>query len=328
MANLHQQVTVDDDWNTVDVTSHVGSDAGSVALVVLQIINQYSGPDQMTLRTYGGTSGIQMDMGTATQFATIAVDSSDRFEVYTNAAATWEIWLVGYFTNSEAKGYPNMVYHGSLSTSGWTDKDYTSERQSAVTATAKLAFLHFFNSSGSNAYYLGHRPNGYTAYTARSQIGYVGSGLRSHYRACALDSGEIFEFNSESTDLGMYLTGYVHEGFVPVQPYVDLTPTTKGSWQTVSAASQVPLYANALMFDLRYGLTGDEFGKHTTGLAPMGQIPWAASPQYTTTGFVALDKHRQFRAYCTSSGDKLWLAGYFTDPSLRRGRLRTIKATD
>ena len=99
---------VDTTWTDVDVTALVGSDAGSVAGICIEIENTSAtlfavgarcngSSDTYTgdLATTGGqTSSIQLCVG---------VDDNDVFELYLEDASEANCYLIGYWTDAEAE---------------------------------------------------------------------------------------------------------------------------------------------------------------------------------------------------------------------------------
>lgn len=84
-------------WQDVDVTAHLGADAGSATGVILHIVN-IATDKCLGLRKNGSTDDRHSDMrGASHLWAMIGIDSSDIFEAYLeDITAAQDIYLVGY----------------------------------------------------------------------------------------------------------------------------------------------------------------------------------------------------------------------------------------
>jgi hypothetical protein len=99
--------TTDANWtgSDIDVTAHVGSDAGNVAGVALMVFNTYAGDREVGFRKKGSSDvAFYADQEDAHGFPVyVGVDSNDVFQCYAEVAADIEIYLLGYWLNGEAE---------------------------------------------------------------------------------------------------------------------------------------------------------------------------------------------------------------------------------
>ena len=94
--------STDATWTDVDVSAYVGSDAGNVAGVLLQIRNNATSANAWGIRKNGSSHDVHYDLNATTQtYAAIGVDAGDVFELYLEDASDFGVYLLGYVLNDE-----------------------------------------------------------------------------------------------------------------------------------------------------------------------------------------------------------------------------------
>lgn len=236
-------------WTDVDVTSYVGSDAGSVAGVMLHVVNTNTSPSGEADHGYrknGSTDTITgtMEDGGQTMIA-VGVDSSDIFEANIADITDIDVYLVGYFKTNEATFFTNAVDKSITATSTWTDVDISSDTGGE---TASVAFLHMYYAlSGDPGW--GLRQNGSSADTSQPAVD-TGGFVDVRGAFVGVDGSEIFEYISNedgAVEQQVWLVGYATDNATWIDPPVERSTVTTGEYTSTFMTSQIPDGANGAL---------------------------------------------------------------------------------
>lgn len=287
-------------WNDVDITAHVGSDAGNVAMAILQCESSNSSLKNMGLRKNGSTddrfTGLRQK-GQTWHFP--GVDGNDIFEAKVQDSFT-HIWLLGYFTVAEAAAITNGVAHSLGSTGSWLDIDVTAD---VVTGTAIASMFQILSGSFDN---YGLRQNGSTddRYNQISQDNMQGGFI-------ALDADEICEMKIGDLSIDIYHIGYVLSNLTDFLNAKAYATGTTGSYVDADLSSDIPSGNNSAAFQVfNPALAADLFAIRKNG---------GSFDEYhdvVTQGFMAIeiDASRIVEQKIQTTNLDLWLWGYMSEP--------------
>jgi hypothetical protein len=199
------------EWTDVDLDTHVASLPAGVTGVALQIENTNSSTAlAVGYRKNGSTDNRMTTLSNLTHIgAYIGVDENNVFELYTAAAGTINVYIVGYFIGVVFA--TNATDVSTATTGEWTDID--TGNASAIGAIFEIV-------SGTTGHDFGLRKNGSTdnrvnqtfRRNAGSWIVGAASGICEQYIGAA--------------DVDVYLTAVITEGFVFATNATDLSLTT------------------------------------------------------------------------------------------------------
>ena len=239
-------------WEDVDVTSHVGADAGSVAGVLLQIENTLGTEYNYGVRKNGSTDTTNGDIEDAGHtFIAVGVDSSDIFEYYitnSTSASGVKVWLVGYITTDEGTFFDNAITKVPGTAATWEDWDISSDTGAE---TALCVFGYFRNTSSTVD--CGVRKNGSTDAFQASLFAGDQRGF-----AMAVDGSEILEIYGPTSGFSFYITGYLTANFTSFTNGKDYSTATTASYQDVDVSADVPSGHNGI-FGIFYGNASAEY---------------------------------------------------------------------
>ncbi|HLA88485.1 MAG TPA: hypothetical protein VJL10_10710, partial [Anaerolineales bacterium] len=223
-------------WTDVDVTAYVGADAGSVAGVMLQIVNVSSSTEfTWGVRKNGSTDTLTavIEDGGHT-FAAIGVDSGDIFECYVTSTTSIDIYLVGYILTSEGSFFTNAVDKSLTVADAWTDVDISGDTGAD---TAKVAFL-LVHQSGAGSLEWGLRQNGSTDNIRETATTTGWVDLRG--AMIGVDANEIFEGYIGVTSIDFYLVGYLTANVTTFTNRIDYTGAVQLSYIDVDFSADIP----------------------------------------------------------------------------------------
>lgn len=226
-------------YDTVDLTSHVGTDAGSVVGAILRVVNtNVSGTETgFDLRKPGSTDDFSANNieDDAQVWAFVGVDSNDTFEVY-RGADDYELWLVAYVTSDEGASFTNAIDKTPGTEDAFTDVDVSGDTGAD---TAVLAFFRVVNTGTAGTRNIGYRENG----SADSLFGQHFSNENAWF-AVGLDGSEICEIavnNSGAVyDDSIYLIGYLTANVTWQTNASDHSQDTTGSYQSTDLSGTIP----------------------------------------------------------------------------------------
>lgn len=232
-------------WQTVDLTTYFGSDAGNVAGVILEFENNNSGSSYANgARKYGSTdTHTLVQTNNSHSFVWCGVDSSDRIEINVGSTSLINVYLHAYYLNSEAVFLTNWTDKSISATATWTDIDISSDSGSD-TATAAIFLMK--NTSTTGRYYGGFRDNGSSVTTAAYGTLNRTATPYGVYIVIGLTS-EVCEHIIENAAIDCYLVGYLKSGFTK-DDYTDKSTATTGSYQDVDVSSGAPSGATSAYF--------------------------------------------------------------------------------
>lgn len=292
-------------WVDVDITDHVGEDAGNVAVAVLHILNRTLNEHTYGIRANGSTddvTGVIEDEGQT--YFWVGVDENDIFEAYISDANV-EIWLVGYMTTDEAGYVVNGAWHNA-DNGAWTDADVSSDTGDD---TAVITFWRIVNTGVANSQY-GLRMNGST--DDRRDVIYQGD-LRGAAMAC--DVNEIVElYHQSNTAIDAHLMAWQTTNAQAVANAVEYNPSQTNTYETVDLSGQIPEGGNGAYFQAFNNGGSESAGAVRpagSSYGDGGQLDWTEH-QY---GWVEIDEQRRIEWATERLDDELWVWGYTSGPT-------------
>lgn len=194
---------VDTSWEDVDITAHVGADAGNVAGVYLFIQNTENNTNEVGVRKNGSSDTYIFDLFNYDAcYMAVGVDSNDVFELYMEDASAFNVWMIGYWLNSEAEFLDEAqnVTPGSANT--WTNTDMSSY----FTGEVKAVCVFADSASGSTQYWGGQDVDGPDRYGDLYSLSGGGSVVPCTSEACELRTGD-------TTNVPIYAIGAITSQF-------------------------------------------------------------------------------------------------------------------
>jgi len=289
-------------WLDVDVSAYVGADAGSVAGVVLEIINtgaEYS----FGVRNNGSTDTyyrIQEDTGH--EWVYIGVDSNNIFEANIENAAV-QIWLHGYCTTAEAFFKTNGVDVTPGTQDAWIDVDLTAQADGSDTI---LCAFFLVDESGATRNF-GMRENGSTdARLALHNSGDLGGA------AMSVDAGEIVEIYADGSSTDFIFVGYLKDNFTSFANAKDYSTATTGSYVDVDMSSDIPA-GNTGAFLHNHPSDGIEYTFNVIKKGAGTDRYYDASDH--TYLWIEIDTNRVAEQKIENAAADLWLWGYTSAPA-------------
>ena len=303
-------------WQDVDVTSHVGGDAGSVALVMLEIVNGSTTEHSWGIRKNGSSdtlTGILEDTGHT--WIAIGVDSSDIFEINLDNITDQKVYLVGYATTAEAGNLTNAVLKTVGTAGTWTDIDISSDTGGD---TALVAFFKVKNTAATEFRFHGLRENG-SSFNRPKEM-YNGDIVGF---AMSCDGSEVLEGYAENTaDIDWYLAAWLTDNVTTFTALKDYAAAGSGSNEDVDVSADVPS-GNDGAFFVFAAVPGNNTEhkalliKKGSGITEYQDLAKHATP------WVELDSDRIAEQKVESTALDLFLWGY-TKPAAAGGTLFTV----
>lgn len=292
-------------WQDVDITSYVGSDAGSVACAHLRILNNSGGGAEVGVRKNGSTDDQRDNTANGSWFdVDIGVDSSDIFEVWVGASGV-TYWLWAYSTTAEAESLTDGYNFDSvLTANSYTNVDVSGQ----FTGTCEIA-CGTVQDDGFNAGDESFRPDGSTddPDSLNGGDGPVGNGSLA-WKAFAIPCvSEIFECNSSHPTGRDHLVNVaLTSGVTKAANYTSITGThddgggaKNGTFQEVDLTGNGVTAGDALVVYTLYSEIGATVG--------LGIRPAAETLAHT----METQQSRQIWGICPmSSGDLIDLYLY------------------
>ena len=210
------------EWTPVDITAHLGADAGSATGAILHLVNNSWSARNIGLRKNGSTDDRHADLVNKTHcWAAIGVDSNDILEAYVESTTDIDIYLVGY-TKSGVTFKTNADDKSLAATGDWTDIDCSTEAPSATGLIWEI--------TASAAYQFGLRKNG------SSDDRHIDTDDHRCFGAIiGCDASQICEGYIENTAVDFYLVGYITDGCTLNTNATDVSLGSTGSWLDLSA---------------------------------------------------------------------------------------------
>jgi len=194
--------STDTSWEDVDLTAHVGANAGNVAGVYLFI--ECTGQLQVGVRKNGSSDTFVGDIrNNHGMFVAIGVDGDDIFELYQEDNTKTAVYLWGYWTNDEAEFLTDAqdVTPGSANT--WTN----TALGGYFTGTVQVGCFVAQNDAATLRTWGAQDVDGPDRYGYHIEIGGYEGGM-------APATGEAVELRIANTaDIKIYCVGAITAGF-------------------------------------------------------------------------------------------------------------------
>lgn len=235
-------------FQTVDLTSYLGSNAGSVAGVTLEVLSNAASSDH----AFGAQHPDSTDNHTANiyrgshQHISCGINSSDEVEIYV-AHADIVVYLVMVWLNSEATFNANATEMTSL-TADWSWNDYDASSYSGA-ETGKLFFGYVTNSDTSGRIFgLSYNEaagRGSANIEKTSKMGFM----------VPADGSEIFDYlmpTGQDAYISFYLLGYATDNVTALTSQIDYTAAGTGAYEDVDFSTDIPAGNEIAICQYRY----------------------------------------------------------------------------
>lgn len=291
-------------WVDVDVSAHVGADAGNLAGVILQVKYASTATQFMGFRKNGSSDDQFQAFGrddNAHGFVYVGVDSGDIFECRVFETANLTIWLVGYILTDEATFQTNETEHNPGSTSAWGDVDLASQ------TGAETALVAFFRVDCGQSGAVGLRPNGSTD-DRKSNIATSGDHAWAHV---GLDGNEVCELYRGTTGQTFWLQGWLHANATVKINAVNYQTGTTGSWVDTDVSADVGASDVGVLVEFFTPNVVREWGLRAKGetVESRNDLPNLAF------GAVKLDGDDVFQQWIEDTSVDLFLNVAFSEPT-------------
>ena len=296
-------------WETIDVTSYVGADAGTLSGVLLKVINESLVEYTLGIRKFGSSDVIQtvFEDKCWNQFA-VGVDSSNRFQVNIQNVAI-KIYLEGYFLTNEAVFFTDVEANDI--TPGTAGSLQTVDITSLTGGGSKVAILYIDNTGAAD----------YVAYVQKYNLtettfnGNV-NGLQRRCFWVAVDSEERFNIFIANLAVKVYLAGYLTNKVITLDTNTQITLNTTVNWEDIDISALIPSGNNGMLFTAgQLGATPFErylgLRKNGDTFEPSDIIYWDCAEG--TYGLSEIDSNRIIEVKRESTITFLWLWGYTSE---------------
>ena len=279
-------------YQSVDITSNVGSDAGNVEAVHLRVYNGGTGSLSVGVRATSSTDDEYDDLiADAWYDWTIGVDSNDTFECHIESSDV-EVWMWGYSTTDEAEFLTDGDdFESDLTEGSWSNVDQSAN----FTETVEIVFGST-RSTGFSFGALGLRPDTSTDATTHNGPRSGSGDLVPWAMYCNSETFEMLLGNlSERTVLlnGIIYTGVT--GGVNRDVFDPHDNTQNNTWQTQDITSGSNVNGGDTFVLAHAYATNSQ--NHTIGLRPD-----SGGPSHTVASTVG----RQYFSFIPlASGDNL-----------------------
>jgi hypothetical protein len=239
-------------YQTVDLSAHFGSDAGSVAGVYLLAHAAGGGADTFAIGKTGQTGsrlGYRVESSSGMAKAWCGCDSNDCIDINITVSTT-KVYLIGYYLTSEAVFLDTYVEKTIASASAWTDINISTDTGAN---TAIAAILQIYDAASRTQ--VGVRKNGSsTGANLYGQI-YAAGG---HCRIVAVDGSEILEgwTNSATSTTTKYrLIGYLTANFTDLDAVLKGASSTVWEWIDLNGAFTNNIGINGIYWFMKTSTT-------------------------------------------------------------------------
>ena len=225
-------------WQTVDVTAHLGGDAGDVSGVILRAISngvtEYSWglqhPDSTDDR-----SAVLEDKSWVV--ASTGINSSDQFECYIENAQI-EIWIEGYILNAEGSFVDDGIDKTPGSAGSYQLVDISSDTGGE---TAKVAIFQI-HTTGIDSEFAAVPYNWTTDIRGDTNAGDL------RYVWVGLDGSERCNIWVENTDCKLYLVGWLTDNVTVLSSLKDYSAGNDSTWTDADLSTDLPGTATGAFF--------------------------------------------------------------------------------
>jgi hypothetical protein len=186
---------------------------------------------------------------------------------------------------------------------GWVTRDVSSYVPVGATGVA----LYAVNSNTTGASPAGARPTG-----SSFNVDYWVASAGKSYLYAKLNANRQFDFYRNEAYISAYLVGYFYDNDDFLSSPVDKTPSTAGSWQTVTC-SEVPDGTKAVIFFHKNYSVGSSY---SWGIRPVGSTlgTKTITPNFGNFTVITLNTSKQVEIYCGNTTDiRFHLVGYIKD---------------
>lgn len=216
-------------WEDIDVSSYVNSGNTEAVVLYLDHNNSIFSSSSVGFRKNGSTDTLtskeNVNIGS---IVTIGIDNNDVFEFY-QEDDTFDLYLFGYYSESEATFNTNALDRTPSSDATWEDIDVSGDCSDTA-----LAVCGVITASGGNPD-VGVRKNGFTSdlYELIDQYVY-GSFIMG------VDENEIMEQKTSSSDSTTFSHfGYITDNLTSLSSVKDYTGGSTG-WEVTDLSSDIP----------------------------------------------------------------------------------------
>ncbi len=189
-------------WRTIDATTRLGGDAGSVGTVILW--GDWNNAGDPGVRAFGSIEDFHPNNASqATTFYLVAIDSLDRYQTYQSQSGgkgpAYQVWFYeAGFIKTGWDNITNPVDRDLNVLSTWTDEDITD----VTSSDAAVALIRFSNGAGQNLGWI--RPDG--ASSPISGITFKPTSVR--HALVNLSASQVYEYYITAVALDQYILGW------------------------------------------------------------------------------------------------------------------------
>jgi len=280
--------TVYGSWQDVDVSDYVPDSATGVAVLGVAPSVTYT----WEVRAKGSTNDITSIISrTGLAIDYVGLDENDTFEAWVESSSV-SLYLLAYMDDSWTF-FTDWIDLNPVGTGAWEVQTLT-----PVVPEGTQAAILLLHNTGSSLYSVGVM--GGVSYP----VFLAGDMIVDGWASCIvpLNADRKFGLYRESSVIDCYLTGYISDGFVWVNPPVD-KGFAGGSYVNINTASEAP-EAVGLLFDVFGAGNNDVDFRHqddTVSYAEEGSMHWWWPVPRPAEG------------YTEASGVGCNLTGYFED---------------
>lgn len=214
-------------WTDIDVTAHLGGDAGNVAGVVLEVVSTAL-RDCMIRKNGSGDTYVSNHCFAGHYWCAVGIDGSDIFEAYLQDHTATTIYLVAYILNIEGGFLLNHV-DKSPAAAAWNDVDISGDTGAD---TAVCAFF-FIESAATEAF--GIRNNG--SGDARNQS-FDAPVVQGAFMS--VDGAEKCEVWRQTVNTKVWLMGWLTSSYTSWVNAKDYATAVEDAWVEVDFSGDIP----------------------------------------------------------------------------------------
>ena len=302
--------TIDGTFVNVDVTAHVGADAGSLAGVILIIssLPADGGTEyKVAVRRNGSTDDffeVLEDQSWSNFY--VGVDSNDQFEIKIDSGSPHKVHLVGYITTAEGHFFDNATEISPASAAAWLDLDFSGFGDGSDIVKCAFGIMESAGAPAGNAD-VGLRVNGSTDDTnARHNL--LDLNIRGLAMVC--DVNEKIEGYTEDLNYDLHWMGYLTANITVIGPPMkDYIAAGAGAYEDVDFSTDIPA-GNTGACTLYEG--GEFQGWIFENEATLDRFGDVSSINFMLHEITSARKARQ---KIETTHPDLWLWGYTNDPA-------------
>lgn len=295
MKSILPRVRIDsgnlNEWVTLDLSTILGADVGSVVGIGVTIINGAASKQGWGLRPPGSTDEYefpQINAGYATD-ADIGIAANGTVEIW-RSSADIQIWLTTLYYADEAEFYVNALDVTPPTANTWTDTDITGSTGGKI----PLVVFGLYENKALAIPAGGWRPDGWTtndpteAWPARSLAG---------WKTTCAENG-VFETLAGDPELGkIHVTGYLFAGaHVVASPPAAGTFLSQANEYELVDCSALPEQYRIALIRIGAGLPAHDGGANAMAARSPGDTDDLVGLAPVRHMFVALDDLQRLEA--------------------------------